>query len=197
VSVRRRVDRQQAIAVLEQESPDAVIVDPLSTSSSASSIAAGFDKIYPVLRGRVLSSAVRRASRSQRLARAILGFPAYLATAYCKNFGAAWESFFRPKEVLRRIIISTISSLTASFKPIRGRPRRPQLLPGSWSINPEASRRISGSNRKPIPVNLALVGQIADSNRLDRQFDSIPVVLHWPQGPHRVCNDQQVRRISL
>src|SRR5216684_9114026 len=45
---------QQAIAVLEQENPDAAIVDPRSSGFSAASIVSGLDKIHARLGGRVV-----------------------------------------------------------------------------------------------------------------------------------------------
>lgn len=45
---------QQAMTVLEQENPDAAILDPRTASSSTPSITSGFDKIYASLRGRIL-----------------------------------------------------------------------------------------------------------------------------------------------
>src|SRR5229473_3483829 len=45
------------------------------------------------------------------------------------------------------------SSSTASFNPCpRASVAYLSFLPGSWSINPEVSWRISGSSRKPIPI---------------------------------------------
>jgi len=133
---------QQAIAVLEQESPDAVIVDPLSTSTSASSIAAGFDKIYPSLRGRALVLSGKEGEPEVRDLLEQYSLPRVSRDRLLQELWGSLESFFRPKEVLRRIINATHLVFDSFLQP----------MPAGVRGNPEASRRISGSNRKPIPV---------------------------------------------
>jgi CheY-like chemotaxis protein len=175
---------QQAIAVLEQESPDAAIVDPQTTSASASSIASGFDKIYPSLRGRAIVLSGKESEPEVKDLFEQYSLPRVSRDRLLQELWGSLESFFWPKEVLRRIINATHLVFDSFLQPmpagVRGVTQLParQLVYQSGSLTADLWLEPQTDSR-----NLALVGQIADSNRLDRQFDSIPVVLHGRKGP--------------
>jgi len=175
---------QQAIAVLEQENPDAAIVDPRSSGISAAAVISGLDKIHARLGGRVvvLTEQEREQEVKELLERYSL--PSVPRDRLLQELWGNLESLFRPKEVLRRVINaarlvfdSFVQPMPAGVRGVSQVPAR-QLVYQSGSLM--ADLRIEPQNDFR---NFAVVGQIVDSDRPDRQFDSIPVVLHGRKGP--------------
>ncbi len=143
---------QQAIAVLEQENPDAAIVDPRSSGFSAASILSEFDKIYPSLRGRVV---VLSGNESAPEIKDLL------------------QRYSLPRVSRDRLL--QLQPMPAGVRGARLPDRRlvyqsESLMADLWLEPQSDSQRI------------ALVGQIVDPARFDCQFDSIPVVLHGSKG---------------
>lgn len=175
---------QQALAVLEQENPDAAIVDPRVSGFSAVPIMSGLDKIYAMLGGRVvvLTGQEREQELKELLERYSL--PRVPRDRLLQELWGNLESLFRPKEVLRRIMNGAHLVFDSFLQPVpagvRGlsQPSARQLVYQSGSLM--ADLRLEPQTDSN---NLGLAGQIVDSNRPDRQFDSIPVVLHGRKGP--------------
>src|SRR6266436_8464287 len=95
---------QQAIAVLEQENPDAAIVDPRSSGFSAASILSEVDKLYRSLCGRVV---VLSRNESEPEVEDLLqrySLPRVSRERLLQELWGSLESLFRPKEIVRRII---------------------------------------------------------------------------------------------
>src|SRR5882672_6782212 len=95
---------QQAIAVLEQEKPDAAIVDPQSTSASASSIASGFDKIYPSLRGRAIVLSGKESEPEVKDLLEQYSLPRVSRDRLLQELWGSLESLFHPNKILRRVV---------------------------------------------------------------------------------------------
>jgi CheY-like chemotaxis protein len=175
---------QQAVAVLEQENPDAAIVDPRSSDFSPAPIISGLDKIYARLGGRVvvLSGHEKEGEFKELLERYCI--PSVPRNRLLQELWNSLESLFRPKEVLRRIantarlvFDSFVQPMPAGVRGVSQVPAR-QLVYQSGSLMADLRIEPQSDSR-----NFALVGQIVDSDRPDRQFDSIPVALHGPKGP--------------
>jgi CheY-like chemotaxis protein len=175
---------QQAIAVLEQENPDAAIVDPRVSGSSAAPIVSGLDRIYAMLGGRVVVLTEQESEQEFKKLLERYCIPSVTRNRLLQELWGNLESLFRPKEVLRRIINAAHLVFDSFLQPmpagVRGVSQIParQLVYQSGSLMADLRIEPQTDSR-----NVALVGQIADSNRSDRQFDSIPVVLHGPKGP--------------
>lgn len=174
---------QQAIAVLEAEDPDAAIVDPRSSGFSAAPIISGLDKIHARLGGRVvvLTEQEREKEVQELLERYSL--PSVPRDRLLQELWSNLESLFRPKEVLRRIINAARLVFDSFLQPmpagVRGVSQLParQLVYRSGSLM--ADLWLEPQTDSP---NLALVGQVVDSNRPDHPFEVIPVELHGPKG---------------
>jgi CheY-like chemotaxis protein len=177
---------QQAIVVLEQENPDAAIVDPRSPGFSAAPIFSGLDKIYARLSGRVVVLAGQEQEKEQEFKELLERYciPSVPRNRLLQELWGNLESLFRPKEVLRRlanvarlVFDSFVQPMPAGVRGVSQASSR-QLVYQSGSLMADLRIEPQSDFR-----NFALVGQIADSNKPDRQFDSIPVVLHGPKGP--------------
>jgi CheY-like chemotaxis protein len=175
---------QQAIAILEQENPDAAIVDPHSCDFSAAPILSGLDKIYARLGGRVVVLTGHEKEQEVKELLERYSLPGIRRDRLLQELWVNLESSFRPKEVLRRIINAAHLVFDSFLQPmpagVRGVAQLTarQLVYQSGSLM--ADLRIEPQNDFR---NFAVVGQIVDSDRPDRQFDSIPVVLHGRRGP--------------
>jgi hypothetical protein len=175
---------QQANAVLEQENPDAAVVDPRSSGFSAAPIISGLDKIYAKLGGRVvvLTEQEREQEVKELLGRYSL--PSVPRDRLLQELWGNLESLFRPKEVLRRIINAAHLVFDSFLQPMPAGVRGVSQLPARQLVYQSGDLMVDlWLEPQTDSHNLALVGQIADSNKPDRQFDSIPVVLHGGKGP--------------
>lgn len=176
---------QQAVAVLEQENPDAAILDPRTSGFSAAPIILGLDKIYERLGGRivVLTEPAREQEVKELLERYSL--PSVPRNRLLQELWRNLESLiFRPKEVLRRIMNAAHLVFDSFLQPMPAGIRGVSQLPARQLIYQSGSLMADlWLERQTDSNNFALVGQIVDSNKPDRQFDSIPVVLHGRKGP--------------
>jgi CheY-like chemotaxis protein len=173
---------QQAIAVLEQENPDAAIVDLRSSGSSAVPIS-GLDKINEMLGGRVV---VLTGEEGEKEAKELLERYSLPSIPWDRLFQELWgslESVFRPMKVLgliknaaRLVFDSFLQPMPAGVRSVSQLASR-QLVYRSGSLM--ADLWLEPQTDSP---NLALVGQIVDSDKPDRQLDLIPVALHGPKG---------------
>jgi len=175
---------QQAIAVLEQEKPDAAVVDPQTTSASASSIASGFDKIYPSLRGRAI---VLSGKESEPEVKDLLEQYSLLRVSRDRLLQELWgslESLFHANKILRRVVDAAHLVFDSFLQPMPAGVRGVSQLPARQLVYQSGSLMADlWLEPQTDSYNLALAGQIVDSNRPDCQFDSIPVVLHGRKGP--------------
>jgi CheY-like chemotaxis protein len=175
---------QQAIAVLEQENPDAAIVDPRSSGFSAAPIVSKLDKIHARLGGRVvvLTEQEREQDVKELLERYSL--PSVPRDRLLQQLWGNLESLLRPKEVVRRIINAAQLVFDSFLQPmpagVRGVAQLTarQLLYQSGSLMADLWLEPQTDSN-----SLALVGQIVDSSRPDCHFGSTPVVLHGCKGP--------------
>jgi CheY-like chemotaxis protein len=174
---------QQAIGVLEQENPDAAIVDPRSAGSDASSMASGFDKIYASLRGRILVLSGKESEPEVKDLVEQYSLPRVSRDRLLQELWGGLESLFQRNGILRRVIDAAHVVFDSFLEPMPAGVRSGSQLPARQLVYRSGSLMadlwLEPQTDSP---NLALVGQIVDSDRPDRQFDLIPVVLHGPKG---------------
>jgi len=173
---------QRAIAVLEQENPDAAIVDPRSFGFSAASIFSGFDKLYRSLCGRVM---VLSGNESEPEVEDLLqryALPRVSRDRLLQELWGSLESLFHPNKILRRVVgaaqlvfDSFLQPMPAGVRGIRLPDRR--LVYQSESLMADLWLELQSDSQR-----IALAGQIADSARVDCQFDTVPVVLRGSKG---------------
>jgi CheY-like chemotaxis protein len=174
---------RQAITVLEQENPDAAIWDPRSSNFSAGPIISGLDKIHAKLGGRVV---VLTGEEGEKEVKELLDryrVPSVPRDRLLQELWGNLESLFRPKEVLHRIKNAARLVFDSFLQPMPA---------GVRGVSQLATRQLvyrSGSLMADLWLepqadspNVALVGQIADCDRPERQLDLIPVALHGPKG---------------
>lgn len=174
---------QQALAALAQENPDAAIFDLQRTNSSAAQVVSGMDVICPSLRGRVL---VLTGEHIDPVISHLIDRYSLPRIPRGRLFQELWgslESLFRPTRVFPRIAHAAKLIFDSFLQP----------LPVGVRIAQLPTRRLvyeSGSLMADLWIEpqtdsrrIALVGQIADSAKPDRRFDTVPVVLHGRKGP--------------
>jgi CheY-like chemotaxis protein len=175
---------QQAIAVLEQENPDAAIVDPRSSDFSAAPILSGLDKICARLGGRVVVLTGHEKEQEVKELLERYSLPGIRRDRLLQELWGNLESSFRPKEVLRRIMNAAHLVFDSFLQPMPAGVRGLSQLPARQLIYQSGSLMVDLWLEPQTDSNsLALVGQIVDSSRPDCQFGSIPVVLHGRKGP--------------
>ncbi len=173
---------QQAIAVLEQENPDAAIVDPRSSGFSAASIISGFDKLYPSLRGRVV---VLSGSESEPEVKDLLrrySLPRVSRDRLLQELWGSLESLFHPNKILRRVVGAAHLVFDSFLQPMPAGVRGARLPDRRLVYQSESLMADLWLEPQSDSQRIALAGQIVDSARPDCQFDTIPVVLHGSKG---------------
>ena len=174
---------QQAIGVLEQENPDAAIVDPRSASSSASSMASRFDKIYASLRGRILVLSGKESEPEVKDLLEQYSLPCVSRDRLMQELWGSLESLFHPNRILRRVVDAAQLVFDSFLQPMPAGVRSLSQLPARQLVYRSGSLMadlwLEPQSGSP---SLALVGQIIDSDNPDRQLDLIPIVLHGPKG---------------
>jgi len=129
----------RGIAVLEQEKPDAAIVDPQTTSAFRSSIASGFDKIYPSLRGRAIVLSGKESEPEVKTCLSNIRFSAYLADRLLQELWGSLESLFHPIKSFARgdaahlVFDSFLQPMPAGVRGVSQLPAR-QLVYQSGSL---------------------------------------------------------------
>jgi len=173
---------QQAIAVLEQENPDAAIVDPRSSGFSAASILSEFDKIYPSLRGRVVVLSGNESAPEIKDLLQRYSLPRVSRDRLLQELWGSLESLFHPNKILRRIVGATQLVFDSFLQPMPAGVRGARLPDRRLVYQSESLTADLWLEPQSDSQRIALVGQIVDPARFDCQFDSIPVVLHGSKG---------------
>jgi CheY-like chemotaxis protein len=166
---------QQALAMVKQKDFDAVIFDPQRSSLPAAQVISRISQIRPTLLGRIL---IITGEGSDSETRDLGGCPSIPRKQLLQRLWVSVESLFRPEKgfgqvthVGRLSFDSIRQRLPAEVRASHARSRRLLYKYGSLEVDLQIEPR-GGFN------SLALAGQILDSARVDRKFDSVPVVLH-------------------
>ncbi len=141
---------QQAIAVLEQENPDAAIVDPRSSGFSAASIVSEFDKLHPSLRDRVV---VLSGNESEPEIEDLLRRYSLRRVSRDRLLQELWgslESLLHPNKILRRVVDAAQLVFDSFLQPIPAGVRGTRLPDRRLVYQSEVSWRISGLSRRAI-----------------------------------------------
>lgn len=172
---------QQAMTVIEQENPDAAILDPRTASSSAPSITSGFDKIYPSLRRRLLVLGGKGSEPEVKNLLEEYSLPCVSRDRLLQELWGALESLFRAREALRRVMKARLV-FDSFLQPMPAGVRSVSQLPFRQLVYRSGSLMADLWLEPQTDSNVALVGQIVDSNKPDRPLDLTSVVLHGPKG---------------
>ena len=173
---------RQAIAVLEQENPDAAIVDLDSAGSSASPMVSGFDKIYSSLHGRVLVLSGKESEPEVKDLLERYPLPLVSRDRLLQELWGNLESLFRSKTVLSRVVDAARLVFDSFLQPMPAGVRATQLPARRMVYQSENLMADLWLEPQTDSRHIALVGQIVDSARPDRQFDTVPVVLQGRKG---------------
>jgi DNA-binding NarL/FixJ family response regulator len=173
---------QQAMTVLEQENPDAAILDPRTASSSTPSITSGFDKIYASLRGRILVLGGKESEPEVKDLLELYSLPCVSRDRLLQELWGTLESLFRARGALRRVMNAARLVFDSFLQPMPAGVRSVSQLPFRQLVYRSGSLMADVWLEPQTESNVALVGQIVDSNKPDRQSDLTSVVLHGPKG---------------
>lgn len=173
---------QQAMTVLEQENPDAAILDPRTAGSSAPSVTSGFDRIYASLRGRILVLDGKESEPEVKNLLEEYSLPCVSRDRLLQELWGTLESLFRAREALRRVMNAARLVFDSFLQPMPAGVRSVSQLPFRQLVYRSGSLMADLWLEPQTESNVALVGQIVDSNKPDRPLDLTSVVLHGPKG---------------
>ncbi len=174
---------QLGLAALEEENPDAVIMDLHEMRTSAAQVVSGLDKIGPSLRGRVLLITGERIDPQVSDLINRYSLPCVPRDRLLQELWGCLESLLRPSSVLRRVTQAARLVFDSFLQPLPDGIRISQLparrlvyevgsLMADLWIEPQTDSR-----------RIALVGQLVDSAKPDRRLDRLPIVLRGQKGP--------------
>ena len=173
---------QIGLAALEEENPDAAIMDLHQTRTSAPQVLSALDKIGSSLRGRLLLITGERidAQVSDLINRYSL--PCVPRDRLHQELWGCLESLQRPSSLLRRVTQAARLVFDSLLQP----------LPYGFRISLLPARRLvyeAGNLMADLWIEpktdsrrTALVGQLVDSAKPDRRLDRIPIVLRGQKG---------------
>jgi CheY-like chemotaxis protein len=174
---------QQAIAVLEQENPDAAVLDLRSSGFSVVPITSGLDKIHAKLGGRVIVLTGQEGEKEVKDLLERYSLPSVPRDRLFQELWGSLESLFRPKKVLRLIKNAARLVFDSFLQPMPAGVRGVSQLPSRQLVYRSGSLMADlWLEPQTDSANVALVGQIVDSDSPDRRLDLIPVALHGPKG---------------
>jgi CheY-like chemotaxis protein len=174
---------QLGLAALEEENPDAAIMDLHQMRTSAAQVVSGLDKIGSSLRGRVLL--ITGESIDPQVSDLInrYSLPCVPRDRLFQELWGSLESLLSPSSLLRRVMQAARLVFDSFLQPLPDGIRTSQvparrlvyeaggLMADLW-IEPKTDSR-----------RTALVGQLVDSAKPDRRVDRIPIVLRGQKGP--------------
>ncbi len=165
---------QVGLAALEEENPDAAIMDLHQMRTSAAHVVSGLDKIGPSLRGRVLLITGERIDPQVSDLINRYSLPCVPRDRLLQELWGCLESLLRP------------SSLLLSQPPGRRLVYEAGNLMADLWIEPKTDSR-----------RTALVGQLVDSAKPDRRLDRIPIVLRGQKGPIALATTNEFGEFDL
>jgi DNA-binding NarL/FixJ family response regulator len=173
---------KEAFALLQQETPDAAILDPQQANSPPARIVAAFHKMAPHLRGRAI---VLMGEESDPELLQVLDaylFPRVPREALLQELWPSLDSLLRrmttTQQVTRSAPLVFDSFLQPSLAGVRSsRPTVRRLLYESDSLAADLSLEAQRDSQR-----IMLVGQVMDAAKPEPQLSSIPVVLQGLTG---------------
>jgi len=173
---------KEAFALLQQETPDAAILDPQQANSPPARMVAAFHKMAPHLRGRaiVLMGEESDPELLQVLDAYLL--PRVPREALLRELWPSLESLLRrmttTQQVTRSAPLVFDSFLQPSLAGVRSsHPTVRRLLYESDSLVADLSLEVQADSQR-----IMVVGQVVDASKPEPQLSSIPVVLQGLAG---------------
>jgi CheY-like chemotaxis protein len=173
---------QIGLAALEEENPDAAIMDLHQMRTSAAQVVSGLYKIGSSLRGRVLLITGERIDPQLSDLINRYSLPCVPRDRLHQELWGCLESLLRSSSLLRRVTQAARLVFDSFLHPLPHGIRTSQLsarrlvyeagdLMADLWIEPKTDSR-----------RTALVGQLVDSVKPDRRLDRIPIVLRGQKG---------------
>src|SRR6266700_6252560 len=188
---------QLGLAALEEENPDAAIMDLHQMRTSAAHVVSGLVKIGPRLRGRVLLITGERIDPQVSDLINRYSLPCVPRDRLLQELWGCLESLLRPSSVLRRVTQAARLVFDSFLRP----------LPDGIRISQLPARRLvyeAGSLMADLWIEpktdsrrTALVGQLVDSAKPERRFDRIPLVLRGQKGPIALATTNEFSEFDL
>jgi hypothetical protein len=174
---------QIGLAALEEENPDAAIMDLHRTRTSAPQVVSALDKIGSSLRGRVLLITGEHIDPQVSDLINRYSLPCVPRDRLLQELWGCLESLLRPSSFLRRATQAARLVFDSFLQPLPDGIRMSQLparrlvyeaggLMADLWIEPKTDSR-----------RIALVGQLMDSAKPGRRLDRIPIALRGQKGP--------------
>ena len=170
---------QRAIGVLEQENPDAAIMD---SGFSAATTISEFDKIYRSLCGRVVVLSGNESEPEVEDLPQRYALPRVSRGRLLQELWGSLESLFHPNKIIRRIVGAAQLVFDSFLQPVPAGVRGARLPDRRLVYQSESLMADLWLEPQSDSQHIALVGQIVDPARFDCQFDTIPVALHGSKG---------------
>ncbi len=188
---------QVGLAALEEENPDAAIMDLHQMRTSAAQVVSGLDKIGSSLRGRVLLITGERIDPQVSDLINRYSLPCVPWDRLLQELWGSLESLLRPSSLLRRVTQAARLVFDSFLQP----------LPDGIRISQLPARRLVYKARslmadlwiepKTDSRRTALVGQLVDSAKPDRRLDRIPIVLRGQKGPIALATTNEFGEFHL
>ena len=184
---------KEALALLEAEKPDAVILDPRQVGSPPARMVAAFHRMVPTLRGRAI--VLTDTESDQELLRVLDAYslPQVPRDLLLQEVWPSLDSLVRRNIVHRQITQSARLVQDSFLQP---------LYAGVRNLQPLSARRLlyeSGSLMADLSLEpqensqlITLVGQVLDSAQPERQLASLSLVLQGQAGPIAVATTNEI-----
>jgi DNA-binding NarL/FixJ family response regulator len=183
---------KEALALLEAEKPDAVILDPRQVGSPPARMVAAFHRMVPTLRGRAI--VLTDTESDQELLRVLDAYslPQVPRDLLLQEVWPSLDSLVRRNIVHRQITQSARLVQDSFLQP---------LYAGVRSLQPLSARRLlyeSGSLMADLSLEpqensqlITLAGQVLDAGQPERQLASLSLVLQGQAGPIAVATTNE------
>ena len=183
---------KEALPLLEEEKPDAVILDPRQVGSPPARMVAAFHKMVPTLRGRAIVLTDEESDPELLRVLDAYSLPRVPRDLLLQEVWPSLDSLLRRDIVHRQITQSARLVLDSFFQPLYAGVRNLQqlsarrLLYESGSLMADLSLEPQGNSQL-----ITLAGQVLDAAQPERQLASLSLVLQGQAGPIAVASTNE------
>jgi DNA-binding NarL/FixJ family response regulator len=183
---------KQALALLEAEKPDAVILDPRQTGSPPARMVAAFHKMVPTLRGRAIVLTDKESDPELLRVLDAYSLPQVTRDLLLQEVWPSLVSLLRRKIVHRQITQSARLVQDSFLQPLYAGVRNLQqlsarrLLYESGNLTADLSLEPKGNSQL-----ITVVGQVLDAAKPEHQLASLSLVLQGQAGPLAVATTNE------
>jgi len=183
---------KEALPLLEEEKPDAVILDPRQAGSPPARMVAAFHKMVPTLRGRAIVLTDEESDPELLRVLDAYSLPRVPRDLLLQEVWPSLDSLLRRDIVHRQITQSARLVLDSFFQPLYAGVRNLQqlsarrLLYESGSLMAHLSLEPQGNSQL-----ITLAGQVLDAAQPERQLASLSLVLQGQAGPIAVASTNE------